>query len=114
MGITFTDRELEVMNILWDQGSATVKEAREVIGEDTPYTSVLSIFQTLEQKGRAYRYRPLVAREEAGRRALDYVLRRLYKGSASALLDSLVDEHVEAGQVDELTDVLRKKSPATA
>lgn len=122
MGITFTDRELEVMNILWDRGSATVKEAREVIGEDTPYTSVLSIFQTLEQKGhveheregRAYRYRPLVAREEAGRRALDYVLRRLYKGSASALLDSLVDEHVEAGQVDELTDVLRKKSPATA
>lgn len=125
MGITFTDRELEVMNILWDQESATVKEARKVIGEDTPYTSVLSIFQTLEQKdhvrhereGRAYRYYPLVEREEAGRRALDYVLHRLYKGSPSALLGSLVDEHVDEQQVDELAEVLRKdrtKRPAPA
>lgn len=122
MGITFTDRELEVMNILWDQGSATVKEARKVIGEDTPYTSVLSIFQTLEQKGhvrheregRAYRYHPLVEREEAGRRALGYVLDRLYQGSPEALLGSLVEEHVEEGQLDDLSRVLRKKNPAPA
>lgn len=122
MGITFTDRELEVMNILWDQGSATVKEARKVIGEDTPYTSVLSIFQTLEQKGhvrheregRAYRYHPLVEREEAGRRALGYVLDRLYQGSPEALLGSLVEEHVKEGQLDDLSRVLRKKNPAPA
>ena len=125
MGITFTDRELEVMNILWDRDSATVKEARQVIGEDTPYTSVLSIFQTLEQKGhvgheregRAYRYYPLVEREEAGRRALSYVLHRLYKGSPSALLGTLVDDHVDEKQIDELADVLRKdarENPAPA
>lgn len=122
MGITFTDRELEVMNILWDQGSATVKEARKVIGEDTPYTSVLSIFQTLEQKGhvrheregRAYRYHPLVEREEAGRRALSYVLDRLYQGSPEALLGSLVEDHVDDNEVDQLTRVLKKKNPAPA
>lgn len=122
MGITFTDRELEVMNILWDQGSATVKEARKVIGEDTPYTSVLSIFQTLEQKGhvrheregRAYRYHPLVEREEAGRRALSYVLDRLYQGSPEALLGSLVEEHVDENELDDLNRVLSKKNPAPA
>ncbi len=122
MGITFTDRELEVMNILWDQGSATVKEARKVIGEDTPYTSVLSIFQTLEQKGhvrheregRAYRYHPLVEREEAGRRALSYVLDRLYQGSPEALLGSLVEDHVDDSDVDQLSRVLERNNPAPA
>lgn len=120
MGITFTDRELEVMNILWDEGSATVKEARKVVGEDTPYTSVLSIFQTLEQKGhvrheregRAYRYYPLVEREEAGRRALSYVLDRLYQGKPEELLGTLVADHVKDKDADELCRMLKQKNPA--
>lgn len=121
MGITFTDRELEIMNILWDEGSATVKEAREVVGKDTPYTSVLSIFQTLEQKGhirheregRAYRYYPLVERAEAGQRALHYVLDRLFKGSSRALVTSLVaNDRVDQDELAELRRLLEEKSGA--
>lgn len=119
MGITFTDRELEIMNILWDEGSATVKEAREVVGKDTPYTSVLSIFQTLEQKGhirheregRAYRYYPLVEREEAGKRALHYVLDRLFQGSPRALVTSLVaNNHVDEEELEELSRILEARA----
>lgn len=110
MGLTFTDRELEMMNILWDEGSATVREARDVVGEDTPYTSVLSIFQILEDKGhvrheregRAYRYYPVVEREEAAREAVEYVLGRFFEGSPRALaatlasLDDLTPQELEA------------------
>lgn len=113
MAITFTDRELEIMNILWDRGSATVNEAREVVGTDVPYTSVLSIFQTLERKGhirheregRAYRYHPLVEREEAGETAVRYVLDNLFKGSPEALVTTLVS----AGDVsdEELRELRR-------
>lgn len=119
MSITFTDRELEIMNILWDEGSATVKEARKVVGEDTPYTSVLSIFQTLEQKGhirheregRAYRYYPLVERDQAGKEALRYVLDRLFKGSPRALVATLVsDGAVDDEDVEELCAVLEERS----
>lgn len=119
MGITFTDRELEIMNILWDEGSATVKEAREVVGKETPYTSVLSIFQTLEQKGhirheregRAYRYHPLVEREEAGRRALHYVLDRLFQGSPRALVTSLVaNDQVGDEELAELRRILERRT----
>lgn len=115
MAITFTDRELEVMNVLWDEGSATVNEARERLGKDQPYTSVLSIFQTLEEKGhirheregRAYRYYPLVEREEAGRRALRYVLDRLFKGSPEALVTSLVsNQSVSESELRELSRIL--------
>lgn len=119
MGITFTDRELEIMNILWNEGSATVKEAREVVGKDTPYTSVLSIFQTLEQKGhirheregRAYRYYPLVEREEAGKRALHYVLDRLFQGSSRALMTSLVsNNHVDEEELEALRRILEERT----
>ena len=72
--IYFTPRELDVMSILWREGSATVAEVREALGEGLAYTSVLSALQTLEEKGfvghepegRAYRYHPLVEPERAG------------------------------------------------
>ena len=51
MDLYFTDRQLDVMNILWDRGSATVREAKEELDEDLAYTSVLTVFQTLEEHG---------------------------------------------------------------
>lgn len=119
MAITFTDRELMIMDILWDEGSATVREARQRIDKEMPYTSVLSIFQTLEDKGhisheregRAYRYYPLVEREEAGQEALSYVLDRLFKGSPKALVTSLVSgERVSNDEIEELSRVLEENA----
>lgn len=115
MGITFTDRELEVMNILWDKGSATVNEAREVIGKDRPYTSVLTVFQVLEEKGhveheregKAYRYFPLVERSEAGDTALSYVLENLFKGSPAEMMTSLLrHDDLDEGERKRLHDLL--------
>src|SRR5204863_207087 len=76
--IAFTDRELDVMSVLWDAGSATVAQVRERLSDDLAYTTVLTVLRTLEQKGyvghtgegRAHRYRPLVKRAAAGRSAL--------------------------------------------
>src|SRR5438309_1515448 len=49
--ISFTDRELDVMSVLWDAGSATVAEVRERLSDDLAYTTVLTVLRTLEQKG---------------------------------------------------------------
>src|SRR6266487_2278411 len=87
--ISFTDRELDVMSVLWDIGPATVADVRERIADELAYTTVLTVLRTLEQKGyvghtedgRAHRYKPLVKREVAGRTAL----RRLRKLLADRL-----------------------------
>jgi len=100
MDLTFTDRQLDLMNILWDQNSATVREAKESLEEELAYTSVLTVFQTLEKnghvrhepEGKAYRYYPTVSREEAGREAVSYLKRRIFQGSATALTETLLDE----------------------
>lgn len=119
MGITFTDRELDIMNILWDEGSATVTEAREILDEDLAYTSVLTVFQTLERKGhvhheqegKAYRYIPNVSREEAGRDAVSYVLEKVFKNSAEALVTSLVNTRdLDEGEIRRMNRMLENQA----
>lgn len=95
---TFTDRELDVMAVLWEHGPATVPEVREKIADDLAYTTVQTVLRTLEAKGyvshqeegRFHRYRPLVAREEAGRSALGRLLTTIFRGSPELLLTQLV------------------------
>ena len=96
----FTQRELDIMSILWRLGSATVAEVRAELSDDLAYTSVLSAMQILEEKkyvgheaaGRAYRYFPLIGAEEAGGTALTRVLDKIFHGSAEMLLAQLVTE----------------------
>lgn len=100
MHIAFTDRELDVMSVLWDLASATVAEVRERLTDDLAYTTVLTVLRTLEQKGyvghtgegRAHRYRPLVKREAAGRSALRRLVAKVFDGSPELLLTQLVSD----------------------
>ncbi len=100
MPVSFTDRELDVMSVLWDLGSATVAEVRERLPDELAYTTVLTVLRTLEQKGhvghtgegRAHRYRPLVKRAAAGRTALRRLVDKVFDGSPELLLTQLVSD----------------------
>lgn len=99
--IRFTDRELDVMAVLWERGPSTVAEVREGLADDLAYTTVLTMLRTLEEKGhvgheqegRAYRYFPLVERERAGESAVRRLVRKMFRGSPELLLTQLVSEH---------------------
>ena len=98
--VYFPPRELEVMSILWRQGSATVTEVREQLEGELAYTSVLSALQTLEEKGyvrhepegRAYRYFPLVEAERAGGSALTRIKDAIFHGSAERMFAQMVSD----------------------
>ena len=104
MSVTFTDRELDVMTVLWTYGASTVGEVRAALARDADadlaYTTVLTVLRTLETKGhvghaeagRAHRYHALVAREAAGRSALRRLLGTVFGGSPEMLLTHLVGE----------------------
>jgi predicted transcriptional regulator len=100
MRVSFTDRELDVMAVLWDRGSATVAEVRERLSDDLAYTTVLSVLRTLEEKGhvghrgegKAHRYFPLVERRVAGRSALARLIDTVFNGSPELLLTQLVSD----------------------
>jgi predicted transcriptional regulator len=96
----FTGRELDIMSVLWRQGSGSVTEVRRALGDTVAYTTVLKILQILEGKGavrheaegRAYRYYPLVEPGEAGGSALSKILEKIFGGSAELLLTQLVSD----------------------
>jgi predicted transcriptional regulator len=96
----FTDRELDIMAVLWEHGPSTVADVRDRLPVDLAYTTVLTILRTLEEKGhvghesegRAYRYHVRVERGEARVSALDRITRKLFAGSTETLLSHLVSD----------------------
>lgn len=112
-GSTFTERELDIMSVLWSAGSGTVSEVREALDQTLGYTSVLKMLQILEEKGmvsheqegRAYRYFPLVEQGEAGGHALGRIVDKIFQGSAELALARLV-----SGRTLEPAEVERMKA----
>jgi BlaI family transcriptional regulator, penicillinase repressor len=104
----FTERELDVMAILWDLGEATVADVQSRLPDPLAYTTVLTVLRVLEEKGhvghaegpgRAYLYHPLVERAEAGSSALGRLVDRVFKGSPELLLTQLVSERELSDEV---------------
>ena len=51
MDVQFTDREIDVMEVLWERGPSLVAEVRAALRDELAYTTVLTILRTLEAKG---------------------------------------------------------------
>ena len=113
-----TDRELDVMAVLWDRGAATVAQVQDQLADDLAYTTVLTILRTLEQKGhigheeegKAHRYFARVDREAAGESALRHMVAKLFAGSPSLLLTQLVsDDKLSAAEIKRMRKLLKKR-----
>ena len=111
----FTDRELDIMDVLWEHGPSTVADVRARISIELAYTTVLTILRTLEEKGhvghesegRAYRYHALVERGEARVTAVDRITRKLFAGSTETLLSHLVsDQELSDEQLERIRALL--------
>ncbi len=117
--VHLTDRELDVMSALWAEGSGTVAEVRERIQDDLAYTSVLKMLQILaekgyvrhEEEGRAYRYYPAVAPEEAGGSALRRIVSKVFHGSAELVFAQLIsDRRLTPEQLRRMQEMLEERS----
>jgi predicted transcriptional regulator len=119
MDIWLTDRESDIMQVLWDQGPCVVTEVRERLQDDLAYTTVLTILRTLEAKGyvgheeegRVHRYFAAVKEQAARKSALQHLLGKLFKGSSELLLTHLVnDRKLTAEQLARMRETLDELS----
>ena len=100
MDIVLAAREAEIMEMLWEHGPSTVAEVRAQLPDALSHNTVATILTILENKGhvahveegRAFRFRPLVGREEAGRSAFTRLIDTVFAGSAESLIMHLVRE----------------------
>jgi predicted transcriptional regulator len=114
---TLTEAELRLMEVLWQNGPATVQEVLQGLPETAPlaYNSVLTTIRILEQKGyvkhvkdgRAHVYTPLIQREEATRSEIRRLVNRFFGSSHELLvLNILEDQTVDAKELKRLRKML--------
>jgi predicted transcriptional regulator len=117
---TLTEHELEIMKIVWQHDTSTVRDVYEALLEKrkVAYTTVMTMMKVLETKKylkksqaeRAYVYRPAQPqRQVVGAMVRDFV-NRVFNGSASPLLVHLVEEHDLSREDLEEIARLRRKS----
>lgn len=96
---TFTDKELEIMQVVWDLGEATTKQIQEKLPGDRHYNSVLTIIRVLERKGhlihrvdgKAHIYRARQQPEKSRSRIVAHLIKQVFGGSAASLVLHLVE-----------------------
>ncbi len=115
MTVALTERELDVMSVLWERGSGTVSEVRDALHDERAYTTVLTVLRILEAKGhvrhegegRAHRYYALVPERVARRGAVRQLVDRFFDGSPELLLTQLVgDRALSRGDLRRLRRLL--------
>jgi BlaI family transcriptional regulator, penicillinase repressor len=94
-----TPLELQIMNVLWETGPASVQTVQARLrGRSLAYTTVQTMLNVLHRKGkvkrrlqeRAYFYQAVFSREKAVARAVRDMVDRFFAGSADSLVLSLV------------------------
>jgi len=91
-----SERELEILRVLWDRGPSTVREVHEILNEAEKrgYTTTLKFMQIMAEKGLVVRdesrwahvYEAGVSEEAAHRRIVADLLDCAFAGSSQKLV----------------------------
>ena len=108
-----TAAELEILSVIWERETATVREVYEAINRQKPtgYTTVLKQLQLMDEKNlverdktnRAHVYRAKIKQNETGKQMLSDVLQKVFGGSALKLVQQVLE--TETTTADELKEI---------
>ena len=119
MRVNLSDGEWKLMNRLWDLGSSTITELTAALRAETGWGkhTVITMLSRLEAKGavrheeggRAKRYSPTVAREDAALSETESFLSKVYGGSLGLMVSNLVESRaLTEADIAELSAILEK------
>jgi BlaI family penicillinase repressor len=113
--------ELQIMQILWRCGRATVREVTEELSQTRPLAqnTIQTMLRKLEAKGavthdvedRAFVYRPLCQQSEVTASATRDLLTRLFDGSVYGLVAHLLKhERVSGDDLSRLRELIEQEN----
>ena len=119
-----TESELEILQILWTKGLATVREVHEELAKtkEAGYTTTLKLMQIMNEKGivkrddsmRTHVYQAAVNKEKTQKHILGKMIDSLFGGSPTQLvIQALGDDNHKASReelekIQQLLDSLKK------
>ena len=112
--------ELQIMNVVWEKGKATVHDVKDTLsrGRKPAYSTILTMMRKLEVKGylehdvddRTYVYRPAISQKVVRHGILGDIVDRLFEGSPSLLLNSLVEQkHISKKELREIQRLIKER-----
>jgi len=118
-----TESELEILNILWEKGEATVREVHEELSKhkDAGYTTTLKLMQIMFEKGivtrddssKTHIYAPAITREKTQEHLVGKMINSLFAGSPGQLVMQALGNHQaspeELDEIQKLLDNLKKQ-----
>jgi predicted transcriptional regulator len=116
---TLTGQELQIMKIVWELESATVRDVYEALLERRriAYTTVMTMMNILEEKGylkkrlqeRAYVYQARLPKNQVIKAMVRDFVDRVFNGSAEPLLVHLVkDRRLSEKDLEEISRLIRE------
>jgi BlaI family transcriptional regulator, penicillinase repressor len=109
---TLTKLELQIMQVIWKQGTSNVTQVQAGLEQQLAYTTVQTMLNILERKGklkrklkgRSYEYSATVTEANASGHALRDLVDRMFGGSSEELVMSLIKtRQIDAKKILELT-----------
>lgn len=93
-----TERELEILKVLWEQGESTVRQVHEALRDRLPIVqnTVQAFLRTMEEKGlvahraegRSFVYRAVMQRDSTAQTVVSGVMDRVFDGAMDQLVQS--------------------------
>lgn len=121
--IKATEAELEILNILWAQGPATVRAVHEKLAEtkdkDVGYTTTLKLMQIMHEKqllsrdasSKTHIYKAIVGQKQAQGQMVKRMIETMFNGSATQLvLQALGNHKTSKEELDLIREYLDKKT----
>jgi predicted transcriptional regulator len=118
-----TKLELRIMQVIWKRGSSTVAEVQGEMRPPLAYTTVQTVLNILERKGklnrelegRAFVYTAKVSEEKANGQSLRDLIERMFGGSSEELVMSLLkSRQIDAKRLAKLTEQFSKEKGGAA
>ena len=113
-----TRAEEQIMQLLWDQEKAFVKDVIEQMPEPKPaYNTVSTIIRILEKKGfvghnaygKTHEYFPLISRKDYTRSYMKNFIRNYFSGSFQEMVSFFAKEdNMSITDLDELMDDVKR------
>jgi BlaI family penicillinase repressor len=114
------DRELDIMQALWELRQATVSDIHQRLvdsGHQVAYTTVQTMLNRLvgkglvrhEKKGRAFLYQPVMKEPAAAKVAVRRVIDRFFGGDATALASHLVEGPISSRDLDRIQTLIDQR-----
>ena len=114
-----TEKELEILQIIWEKDAVSVRDVHEIMGGDKTngYTTILKLLQIMHEKGLVTRkkngklhlYKAVPSLEKTRDQLLDKMIRTVFQGSAKQLvMSALGNKHASKDELKEIKKYLEK------